>query len=97
MKLVYWPIVLNLVGTVSALFYGIGGGSGGETTQGVFLMFWITGWLTILLALVLLARLLLQKSAGFSDVALLVVMVLVGFLETRLILSNAMALRSLFG
>jgi len=97
MKSVYWPTILNLVGVALAFLYGIGGGSGGETTEGVFLIFWITGWLTILLALVLLIKLLLQKSVGFSDVALLVVMALVGFLETRLIESNSMALRSLFG
>lgn len=42
----------NLIGVIISMFYGIVGGSGGETTSGVFLILSITGWITILLSII---------------------------------------------
>lgn len=85
MKPALWPVALNVVGIVIALLYGVAGGSGGETTEGVFMAHWATGWITILLATTVLVWLGLRRKMGSRDLALLVVMALVGFLETRLI------------
>lgn len=93
MKPVYWPIALNLVGIAIALLYGVGGG---ETTEGVFMTLWGTGWVTIVLATVVLIRSIARKEARAGDTLLLVVVAAVGFLETRLVISDAMAFRSLF-
>lgn len=91
-----WPLVLNLAGVSIAFLYGVGGGSGGETTEGVFMTFWATGWLTVLLAAGVLVWLLLHEKADSRDIALLAVSTAIGFLETRLIISDAMAFKSLF-
>lgn len=84
MRSVYWPVVLNVVGIAAAFLYGLTGGSGGETTEGVFMTFALTGWLTIFLALGLLVGMLLRKKVAALDTALLVVVAVVAFFETRL-------------
>jgi len=84
MQPVYWPIALNLIGIAIALLYGVGGGSGGETTEGAFMTFALTGWLTILLALGLLVRMFLRKEVAALDMTLLVAIAIVAFFETRL-------------
>lgn len=97
MKPAYWPLALNLCGIAFALLYGVGGGSGGETTEGVFMTFWATGWLTIILATSILGRLVLRKEARSRDVALLLIAAVLGFLQTRVVQSDLMALKSLIG
>lgn len=97
MKPAYWPLALNLCGIAFALLYGVGGGSGGETTEGVFLTFWATGWLTVILACAILVRLAIRKETSGRDVALLLGTTVLGFLQTRLVASDSMALKVLFG
>jgi hypothetical protein len=84
MKPLYWPIVLNLVGVAIALLYGVGGGSGGETTEGVFICLSITGWLTIVLSIALVARSVSRREVRVADMVVLLLMMGVGFIETRL-------------
>lgn len=84
MKPVYWPALLNLVGVSVALIYGVGGGSGGETTEGVFLTFWWTGWLTILVASTILIRSVVRKELLAGDTLILGASATFGFFETLL-------------
>ncbi|WKZ65880.1 MAG: hypothetical protein QY325_14055 [Flavobacteriales bacterium] len=58
--------------------------------------FWVTGWITILTAFLVLGWLLLRKKAQLPDILLIAIMAVVGFLETRLITSNPAALQGLF-
>lgn len=50
------PLVINLVGLALSIFYGMFGGSGGDTTEGVFKGVMITGWSTIILFILLSVR-----------------------------------------
>jgi|GEM_PF-6390123 len=84
MKPVYWPVVLNVAGIAIALLYGVGGGSGGETTEGVFMTLAITGWLTIILSIALVVKSIFRREVKFSDVAVLLLVTGLGFIETRL-------------
>lgn len=96
MKPLYWPVVLDLVGIAIALLYGVGADSGGATTEGVFMILWATGWLTIILASVVLVRSIARKEAGAGAILLLLIVSAIAFLQTRLVISDSMALRSLF-
>jgi len=84
MKSVYWPVALNVVGIAVALLYGVGGGSGGETTEGVFMTLSITGWLTILLSIALVVRSIARREVKVGEVAVLLLTTGCGFIETRL-------------
>ena len=96
MKPVYWPVTLDLVGIVIALLYGVGAGSGGAATEGVFMILWATVWLTIILASVVLVRLIRRKEVGVGAIALLLIVSGIAFVQTRLVISDSVALRSLF-
>lgn len=59
-------------------------------------MLWVTGWLTLVVAFVVLVYQILRRTWVWHELALLVVMMVVGHLETRLVVSDAMMWRSLF-
>jgi len=83
MKPIYWPVVLNVAGIALAMLYGLGGGSGGETTEGVFMILAITGWLTITLSIALVVRSIFRREVRTGDLALLLLVTGLGFTETR--------------
>lgn len=84
MRLVHWPIVLGVSGIAIALLYGVGGGSGGETTEGVFMALAITGWLTAILSFVLVVRSIVRREVSVGDMLVLGLTMVAGFIGTRL-------------
>ena len=70
--------------------------SGGSGTEALVLGLWVIGWCTVLVGTALLVRALLKKPKEEKDVAMLVILVIVGFLESRVADSDANAFRSLF-
>lgn len=52
MKLLFYIATFNIVGVVLSILYGIFGGSGGETTEGVFLGIAFVGILTIIICII---------------------------------------------
>jgi len=84
MKPTYWPVVLNVGGIALAMLCGLGGGSGGETTEGVFMTLAITGWLTVIVSIALVVRSISRREVKTGDLALLLLVTGLGFMETRL-------------
>ncbi|MBI1289518.1 MAG: hypothetical protein GC178_18270 [Flavobacteriales bacterium] len=54
MKLLFYIAIFNIAGVVLSILYGIYGGSGGETTTGVFLGIAFVGILTVIMCFALL-------------------------------------------
>ncbi|HMN06431.1 MAG TPA: hypothetical protein PKD45_11950 [Flavobacteriales bacterium] len=81
-----WYLALfNVAGVVLSFFYGVAGGSGGETTEGVFLGIWMTGLTTLALGgIYLLAVLATRKWNGF-DLLIILSMMALGYWETRIL------------
>ena len=53
MKILFYIAIFNILGVTLSILYGIFGGTGGETTAGVFLGVAFTGVLTVLACIVL--------------------------------------------
>lgn len=71
--------------------------SGGSGTEFLFRAFWWIGWLTLLVTAILMVRAMLKKRLDPAATALLVVLAVLGFLETRSVVSDALMLRSILG
>lgn len=89
-------LLLHGAALVVLMLTAIAGDSGGSGTETLFQGLWVLGWATILVSLVMLVRLFFRKMLEGPDVAMLVVLMIVGFLESRLVVSDMMMLRSLF-
>lgn len=84
-KVKAWHLgVLNLLGVLASFFYGVTGGSGGETTEGVFMGIYLTGVISIVLCLVFVLAGIFTKSVTWGSVIIVIGIMLVSYLETTI-------------
>lgn len=82
MKQLSYLMILNIVGIVFSILYGVYGGSGGDTTSKVFFGIAFTGVLTLVLCLILACvKIDLFKKKWFW----FIVLIITGFLEASII------------
>lgn len=70
--------------------------SGGSGTELLVRGLWFIGWGTMLVSLVLLVSVFVRKKVEGPEVALLGVLLIIGFLESRFVISDGMMWRALF-
>jgi glycerol-3-phosphate acyltransferase PlsY len=76
--------VINLLGVVLSFFYGITGGSGGETTEGVFIGIFLTGIISMCLCVLFLVVGGLTRRITWVDALIVVAVMVVSYLETTI-------------
>jgi glycerol-3-phosphate acyltransferase PlsY len=76
--------VINLLGVVLSFFYGITGGSGGETTEGVFMGIFLTGIISMCLCVLFLVVGGLTRRITWVDALIVVAVMAVSYLETTI-------------
>jgi glycerol-3-phosphate acyltransferase PlsY len=82
MKVVIYIAVFNFIGVILSVLYGMTGGSGGETTTGVFLGIAFTGLITIVASsFVILFQFDVFKSRWYWTVLLITI----GIIEVSII------------
>jgi hypothetical protein len=79
-KHIFYLFLLNVMGLLLSILYGVFGGSGGETTEGVFMVISLTGLVTILGAVALALNFKLFKSKWYW----LLLLIFAGILESIL-------------
>lgn len=75
---------INLLGVVLSFFYGIAGGSGGETTEGVFMGIFLTGIISMGLCVLFLVVGGVARKITWIDVIIVVAVMIVSYLETTI-------------
>jgi len=72
--------LFNILGIIISFYYGVSGGSGGQTTEGVFEIISITGLITILFSIIFAFNLeILKKNWGW-----LLAFIIIGSLEASI-------------
>jgi len=72
--------LFNILGIIISFCYGVSGGSGGQTTEGVFEIISITGLITILFSIIFAFNLeILKKNWGW-----LLAFIIIGSLEASI-------------
>lgn len=84
-KIRSWHLgAINLLGVLLSFFYGLTGGSGGETTEGVFKGIFVTGMTTICLCVLFLLVEGFTRRLKWVDVLIVVAVMVVSYLETMI-------------
>lgn len=81
-----WYLALfNVAGVVLSFLYGVAGGSGGETTEGVFLGIWLTGLITLAMGSIYLLVAAATRKWNGLDLLIILSMMALGYWETRIL------------
>lgn len=85
LKVKPWHLaLLNVLGVLLSFFYGIVGGSGGETTEGVFMGIYLTGMVSIVLCLLFLTVNAFLGRITWTAVLVMVAIMAVSYMETTI-------------